>query len=405
MSNTGGRSRSGDRPRVDGEAIVRLTQKLVRIPSVNRPADGLSEQPAAELVVDVMRSFGWDPVVDEVAPGRPNVIARVEGGLPGPTLMFEGHTDVVTEGDSDEWSSDPFGGEIVSGRLYGRGSADMKGGVAALLYAVRAVEESGPFPGSIVVGVLCDEEGMMIGAKDFVARGYAAGVDGAIICEPEAGEVCTTQKGAIRLRVDARGAMAHGAMPHEGRNPILALAAVCQRIASLEGELQEIHGEHSHLGRPYLTVTVLSGGSLAQMNVIPSEGFLAVDVRTIPGIDHAELFDRVRGHLAAVQQETGVELSLTVVEDRPATETPRDDPVVRAVFDAHEVVTGEAPVYGGVPGTTDGTILWRDGGVPVVVYGPGGKWIAHQVDEYVEVDELVTAGRVYAEAAVRFLTR
>jgi succinyl-diaminopimelate desuccinylase len=98
-------------------------------------------------------------------------------------------------------------------------------------------------------------------------------------------------------------------------------------------------------------------------------------------------------------------MSLTVVDDRPATETPRDDPVVRAVFDAHEAVTGEAPAYGGVPGTTDGTILWRDAGVPVVVYGPGGKWIAHQVDEYVEVDELVTAGQVYAEAALRFLTR
>ena len=122
---------------MDGDAVVALTQQLVRIPSVNRPADGLSEAPAAELVAETMRDFGWDPTIDEVTPGRPNVTVRIEGGSPGPTLMFEGHTDVVTEGDRAEWSVDPFGGEIVAGRLYGRGAADMKGGVAAMVHAVR----------------------------------------------------------------------------------------------------------------------------------------------------------------------------------------------------------------------------------------------------------------------------
>ena len=93
----------------------------------------------------------------------------------------------------------------MDGRLYGRGSADMKGGVAAMIHAVRAVELAGPFPGTIVLAVLCDEEGMMSGAKAFVAAGHGDGVDGVIVCEPEGGEVCTTQKGAIRLRVDEIG--------------------------------------------------------------------------------------------------------------------------------------------------------------------------------------------------------
>lgn len=388
---------------MDGDAVVALTQRLVRIPSVNRPADGLSEAPAAELVAETMRDFGWDPTIDEVTPGRPNVTVRIEGGSPGPTLMFEGHTDVVTEGDRAEWSVDPFGGEIVAGRLYGRGAADMKGGVAAMVHAVRAVELAGPFPGAIVLGVLCDEEGMMIGVKDFVSRGHAADVDGVIVCEPEAGEVCTTQKGAIRLRIDARGVMAHGAMPHQGKNPIVALARLCPRLEAIETALQTTHGDHEHLGRPYVTTTALVGGSLPQMNVIPSEATLAVDVRTIPGIDHAALLETIREEMATIEQETGVELELSVIEDRPPTETPSDDPVVRCVVAAHEVVLGETPRYGGVPGTTDGTILWRDAGLPVVVYGPGGKWIAHQVDEYVEVDALIDAANVYAEAALRFL--
>ena len=388
-------------PAVDHGAVVELTRRLVRIPSVNR--EGEREGKVAALVAEVMVGFGWDPMIDQVAPGRPNVVVRVEGGLPGPTLMFEGHTDVVTEGDSSAWTVDPFGGDVIDGRLYGRGSADMKGGVAAMIHAVRAVELAGPFPGTIVLAVLCDEEGMMSGAKAFVAAGHGDGVDGVIVCEPEGGEVCTTQKGAIRLRVDAQGKMAHGAMPHEGRNPIGALALVVAALGDLEVELQEKHGEHPHLGFPYVTPSVFDAGSLPQLNVIPSDGVLAIDVRTVPGLDHSALLDRVHAELATVSSSTGVDLILTVIDDRPPTETPQDHPVVQALVAAHRQVTGEDPVIGGVPGTTDGTILHRDGGLDVVVYGPGGKWIAHQADEYVELDDLTAAADVYAVAALEFL--
>ena len=171
-----------------------------------------------------MRAFGWSPRVDVVADGRPNVIATIEGDSPGPTLLFEGHTDVVTEGDESTWSVDPFGAELRDGRIYGRGSADMKSGVAAMLFAADAVARAGSFPGRIVVAALVDEEGMMTGVRDFVARGHAAGVDGAICCEPEGGEICNSAKGALRLRIDLTGKMAHGAMPFEGRNPNRAAA-------------------------------------------------------------------------------------------------------------------------------------------------------------------------------------
>lgn len=388
---------------LDREGLIDFTRRLVRVKSVNRPEEGLGEAEAAALVVDLARSFGWEPVVEEVEPGRPNVIVTLEGGSPGRTLLFEGHTDVVTEGDPDEWTVDPFGGDLVDGKIYGRGAADMKGGVAALMYAAKAIERSGPFPGSIKLAVLCDEEEMMIGVHDFVARGHASGVDGAIICEPEAGEICTVQKGAMRLRVDVAGVMAHGAMPHQGKNPIAAMALLIAVLAALERDLQATHGEHEHLGLPYVTPTHLTAGSLPQMNVIPGQGLLTLDVRTIPGIDHGDLLQRIRGMADDVAEETGVEFELTVLVDRPPTETSHDDPIVRAVQGAHEAVTGSPAVFGGVPGTTDGTILWRDAGVPVVVYGPGGKWIAHQADEYVEVDDLIRHAEVYIEAALRFL--
>src|ERR1700716_725728 len=204
-----------------------------------------------------MRRFGWTPLVEESAPERPNVIAVVEGGRPGPTLMFEGNTDVVTEGDAAGWSRDPFGGDIVDGRLHGRGAADMKGGLASMLFAAAALASEGPFPGRLLLAALADEEGMMLGVKDFVARGHAAGVDAAIVCEPEGGEVCIAQKGALRLWVEARGRMAHGAMPDHGVNPIPPLAAFAASCGRLEAELQAQAGQHELLGLPYITPTVM----------------------------------------------------------------------------------------------------------------------------------------------------
>ncbi|MFI7445116.1 M20 family metallopeptidase [Nonomuraea indica] len=387
---------------VDAQGVLEFTQALVRVPSTNDPARGRSERPAADLVVAKMREWGWEPAVHEAAPGRPNVVAVVEGGGgDGPTLMFEGHTDVVTEGDLSEWTVDPFGGEIRDGRLWGRGSADMKSGLAATLYATRALQLAGPFPGRIKVCALADEEGLMIGAHHFVAEGLAADVDGAIVAEPEAGEICAVAKGALRLRIDLTGKMAHGAMPRHGRNPIPAAASLLAALETLEKELQERHPAHEHLGEVYVTPTVIRAGTEEQVNVIPAVASVFVDVRTIPGVDHQE----IAGRVGALTARDGIAAEVSILVDRPPVDVPVDDPVVVALAAAHRAVTGVEPVYGGVPGSTDGTVLTHWGGIPSVVYGPGGKWIAHQADEYVEVAEIVRCTRVFAEAARRFLTR
>jgi len=388
---------------VDTDRLVAFTQDLVRVPSVFDADRGLNEEPAAELVADQMRAFGWTPQIDVVAPGRPNVIAIVEGERPGPTLMFEGHTDVVTEGDRADWSFDPFGGHISGGRLWGRGAADMKGGLAAMLFAADAVQRRGSFAGRIVLAALVDEEGMMIGAKDFVARGRAEGVDAMICCEPEGGEICHVAKGALRLRIDFHGKMAHGAMPFEGHNPNRAAASAIAALADLERDVQATHGAHPHLGEVWITPTVLRGGEPAQMNVMPATASAWIDVRSVPATPHDQLLSDVTRVVSDAAAAHGVTVETTVIDDRPSVATPEDHRLVRAVWDAHATVTGEQPRLGGVPGSTDATVLTSRTGMASVVYGPGGKWIAHQADEYVEIDELVTHARVYAEAAIRYL--
>ncbi|MEO7126377.1 MAG: M20 family metallopeptidase [Nakamurella sp.] len=393
---------------IDPDAVVEFAGALVRLRTVNEPTAAVVEQPAAELVAATMRAFGWAVTVSDIAPGRPNVIGVIDGQIvdgkgAGRTLMFEGHTDVVTEGDPAGWSFDPYAGDVVDGMLRGRGSADMKGGVAAMIHAARAVQRCG-FTGRIIVGALADEEGMMLGAKAFARSDLArSGIDGVIVCEPEAGEVCATSKGAVRIRIEFSGVMAHGAMPQIGRNPIPALGEFLVGLSGIQRKMQSDAGTHPELGDFYLTPTVVDAGSAEQMNVIPASAVVHIDARTVPATPHPELLAQVRALCATVATEHGLTYVLDVIDDRPPVDTPRYAPVVRALMNAHRQITGVEPEFGGVPGTTDGTILTRDAGLETVVYGPGGKWVAHQVDEMCAAVDIVTAARVYAEAAERFL--
>ena len=390
----------------DLEAVTSLTSALVQLRTMHRPGAQLVETPAAELIARTMRGFGWDVTVTEVAPGRPNVIAVIHGARAGRTLMFEGHLDVVTEADRGLWSFDPFGGDVVDGRLRGRGSADMKSGVAAMIHAARAVQLGG-FNGRILLGALADEEGMMLGAKYFAGDVNAdlwGVIDGVIVCEPEGGEVCPVAKGAIRLQVELIGSMAHGAMPQMGRNPVPAVGSLLLGLDQIQHAIRAQTGTHPLLGEFSLTPTVLSAGSHDQINVIPATATLALDIRTVPGVDHRlliELITRLADTLAA---EADLQSRLTVIDDRPPVDTPVDAPVVQAMFAGHHAAAGRPAVLGGVPGTTDGTILSRDAGLPTVVYGPGGKWIAHQADEFVEVDDILISTRAYIAAARHFLS-
>jgi succinyl-diaminopimelate desuccinylase len=390
---------------LDASGLIETLAALVRIPSVFDPArpDG-NERAAATLIGSLLDDWSLAYRIREVAPNRPNIVVDIVGMRPGPLLVFEGHTDVVTAGDHAAWTVDPFAGEIRDRRLYGRGACDMKGGLAAMLFAARAIHGAGSdFAGTIRLAILADEEGLMQGAKGFVADGELEGATAAIICEPEGDRVCIAQKGAIRIRVTLTGRMAHGAMPEEGANPIPALGLIISRCRDLEREIQSEHQPHPLLGTFYLTPTVALAGEREQGNVIPSTAELMLDIRTTPACDHASIIERVRVAIAAAADDiAGVSHHIDVVDNRPATETDKDDPIVRAVIAAHEAETGTTPPFGGVPGSTDGTIFWAASRVPLVTYGPGITTLPHQADEYVELDEVVRYARTYVAAALRY---
>jgi succinyl-diaminopimelate desuccinylase len=395
--------------RIREDEVVALTRDLVRIPSVYRPGQAeANESPVAALVEAWFRREGFQVEVQPVAAGRPNVIAWLAGRDPGPWLLLEGHTDVVTEGDLGEWSHPPFAADLVDGRIYGRGAADMKGGLAAAMIAAAAFQRAGiTLQRSLAVGALVDEEGTMLGVRHLCATPIGRQVGAAIICEPEQNELCLEQRGVLWARLRVRGRMAHGAMPEAGLNPIPAIGGVLREVPALQRSLRRICRRTRHLRPPTVTPTVLQAPvhGVPQPNVIPSGSELILDVRLTPGIDG----DGVRREIDALCRRVETTHPGIKVEWEPVgplrlpTTVAKNEPLVRALAFAVKKVTGKAPRYGGVPGSTDGTILRTELGLPIVTYGPGNRLIPHQVDEYVEVRELIEAARVYAVAALKFL--
>jgi succinyl-diaminopimelate desuccinylase len=392
---------------VDEEELVALTRALVQIKSVYRPGiEGANEEKVAQYVQQYLIDMGLEVHYEEVVPGRPNVIAFLDSGKPGKTLLFEGHTDVVTEGDLDSWSYDPFAAQIDNGRIYGRGACDTKNNLAAAISAVRAIQKSAAsFHGKILLCIPCDEESMMIGIKDFIKRGWAKGVDGAIICEPEENQLCIMQKGAMRVIIKAFGKMAHGAQPLTGINPNTRMAKIIIELDNLEKLEKQRLGEHPMLGWPSITPTIMQAPIKGdpQINVMPDACMIALDIRTIPGQDHTVLKNQMEAIFQKLSQEDEhFKATLEVIEERPWTLTDENEDVVRAMADAYRTVTGKEPIYNGVPGATDGTFLHM-AGVPIVTTGAGGRELPHHADEYVEISELVETTKIYAVAALNFL--
>ena len=415
---------------IDDDELIRWVQELTRIPSVWRPSAGLGEEAAARWVEARCQAMGLQTHFEFVEPGRPNVVAVwrsdlvereawSEGRLLAPrttlhassrrTLMFEGHTDVVTEGDPAAWTDPPFSATIRDGRIYGRGANDMKAGLVCALIATQAIVQSGvQLNGDILIGAVCDEEGRMIGIKHFVEQGWADGVTACIVCEPEENHLCISQKGVMWIRVTIHGVMSHGAMPLTGVNSMYPMVRFLDSVYALEERLIVQHGRDAFLGQSSITPTIVTsparGSGEAQNNVMPGSSECVLDLRLIPGQDPDAIAQQVETLLkAAVAVDARLSYRFEVLEVRHPTQTEREHALVTTLALAYTDLTGQAPVYGGVPGSTDGTILNARAGVPIVTCGPGDIYIPHHIDEWVSIEEVKLAARMYVLAALRYL--
>lgn len=361
---------------------VELTRELVRIDTVNPVSP---ERPAAERVGRLLEGAGFAVRMHEFAPGRTSVVARRDGG--GPPLCFAGHLDTVPLGAAP-WSRDPFGGEIDAGKLYGRGSSDMKSGVAAMVAAALQLAGSQMRKAGLTLVLVAGEETGCEGAAHLARTEGALGNAGAMIVgEPTGNVPVLGHKGALWLQARTRGVTAHGSMPDKGVNAVVKAA---HAVLSLAGFRFDVAPDPL-LGGPTLNVGTIRGG--LNVNSVPDEAVIGIDIRTIPAQRHAELRKRL-GELL------GDEVELTPVVDLPGMRTAEENPFVQAVMGAVARVAGERRAPGSATYFTDASVLTPAfGGIPTVVLGPGEMALCHQTDEHCRVERIEQAVAAYVEIA------
>ena len=349
---------------------IALTQTLVRFDTRNPPGD---EAACMTYLADLLASQGFTTTLTEFGPNRLNLIAR-RGEAPAPT--FTGHLDVVPLGTAP-WTQDPFGGHIIDGKLYGRGSCDMKAGVAAMIAAAIAEPDR---PATLVL--TGGEETGSNGARALAQFGALPEATMLIVGEPTAGKLLAGHKGAFWLRATTHGVTAHGSTPHLGDNAVYKAA---RAITALE-EFGFNHPPHPIMGSPTLNVGMVSGG--LNINSVPDAAEFTLDIRTVPGMSHAHVHDQLSFTIPTAE--------LTTLIDLPSVWSDPENPVMQKIATAYRGATGRETPPTSAAYFTDASILTPAlGDVPTVICGPGDPALAHKTDEYCEVAAIHEAVAVY----------
>jgi acetylornithine deacetylase len=381
------------------DAVTRLLSDLVAIPSVNpmgRPLSGdiLFEGRMSDYLEAWFRARGVPVERKTIAPGRDNILARYEAPEARRTILFDAHQDTVP---TDGMIIDPFRPVVEGGRLYGRGSCDLKGGMAAMLAAFdRLVAERPRGSSSVLFAATVDEEFTHIGSTDLADSGH--GADLAIVAEPTKLDLVDRHKGAVRWKVIARGVACHSSTPDLGWNAIYTMAEVVRHLADYAQQLWQSSPDPV-LGPPSLSVGRIEGGQ--SVNVVPDWCQIEVDRRIIPGEDLATCPDRVWSYLRERMDVSDVEFLPPWIRMPSLAPTPEaTDRWREPVRDAIGRAIGRRPEVGGVPFGTDAGPLGESGRLPCFVFGPGDIAQAHTKDEWIELDQVRAASEAYYQIAV-----
>lgn len=378
---------------VQEAATIRILQKMVQTNTVNPPGN---EKQLAQWIADELARAGIDVEFRDMGDNRANVIGRIKGTGERKALLFDGHLDTVPPG---KWTEDPWGGIIKEGRLYGLGTSDMKGGLAAMMQVLLAVKASGVvLKGDLILAASIDEETDSLGAWDLLKSGGLDDVGAIVIGEPNYNEITICEKGALWLKVTLHGKTAHGAMPEKGINAIVHMNAFLNELLAC----QFAYEENPLLGKPTMNIATLHGG--LKTNVVPDQCELTLDIRTVPGQSHAAILDQLQGICRKLQQDVpGFSAQIEVISDRAPVETKGTDPFVALCRSIHDKVTGRTTAPNGFMCYTDAAVFLPHTDIPLIVYGPGEQHMAHQPDEYIELDRLHEATRFYAELVQTYL--
>ena len=357
---------------------VQLTRALVAIDSRNPDVDsaGPGEAAVAVHLADVLRGWGFRVELVDVAPQRPNVIARI-GKAGGRSLMFNGHLDVVGVAGMNHA---PFDAESRDGKMYGRGSADMKGGIAAM--CVAAARAGPELDGEVIIAAVCDEEYASLGTRNLVARRIRA--DAAIVTEPTRLAIMPAHRGFAWIEVTVHGVAAHGSRWELGVDAIRHAGLLLAELDALEENVLPLR-THPLLGRGSVHASLIEGGT--GISTYPDRCVLKIERRLLPGEDGDRAMEEVRlacARVAARRPSFRADISLMLAQ--PASDVHPDAPVVRALSRALKDV-GEPVRIEGMSAWTDAALL-NAAGIPAICFGPGDIALAHAAEEWIEENEI-----------------
>ena len=370
---------------------IALSRELIAFNTINPPGQELK---CIQHLEQILAGAGLETSIHAFAPDRANLIARIGGKGPRPPLCFTGHVDTVPLGNAP-WSVDPFAGNIVDGKLYGRGSSDMKCGVAAFVAAICNMADKLRGTGGAMMAITAGEEIGCEGAFELARSGMLGQAGALVVAEPTSNVAVVGHKGALWLKLITKGVTAHGSMPHLGVNAAYKAA----RAITLLENFQFNVAPHPHLGPPTLNVGTVHAG--LNTNSVPDRAEIGLDIRSIPALDHA----RIKEQLSA---ELGDDVMLETLVDVGAVWSDPDTSWIKQVVKIAEDSSGESfgPEPRTVPYFTDASVLTPAfDNLPTIILGPGEAAMAHQTDEYCEVSRVHQATAIYTALAANWVNQ
>lgn len=388
----------------DTEAAIHFLQKLIKMNSVNPPGNELD---VAKLLQKELADTDLTVEIDEFETGRANILIantstkRAAMREPRKRLVLSGHLDTVPLG-KETWEIDPFQGKIDGNRIYGRGSTDMKSGLAAMIFAIKLVSElKVSLDGDVVLVGTAGEEVDGCGAKRALQKGWLDDCNAMIVGEPTANEIVAAHKGALWISIALFGKTAHGSMPEQGKSALLAMNEV---INDLQRSFLCKTDQHALLGKNTINFATIEGG--IQTNMVPDYSRMTVDIRTIPGQSHQSIFRNIEKIVKMNGEKHQVTSKIDILNNMAAVSTPTNDPFIELAAACEQALSrhSQEVSFQGVNYYTDASVFTTYlPTVPVLLFGPGEPHLAHQPNEWVDIEKYIFSIRYYVYLIISYL--
>lgn len=363
---------------------IKFLQDIVKIVSCDPPGGELE---VAKVVYSTLKSLGIEAQLDEFAPNRANVIGRIRGTGERPNFVFSSHMDTMPPG-AGAWEHDPFSGKIIGDRLHGRGATDMKSALSAMVAAVHNLKNE-PLKGDVILAFTAGESNNLLGARRFIEQGFNQEF-GAFLCgEPSNLDLIIAEKASLWLRFVSTGRIGH-VSGDPGINAIDQMNAFLTRLNTLTID----EPEHELLSSATVRVGTIRGGSA--VNMTPDECVAEVDIRYRPGVDYRDIIKQVEGQIEG-------DIRIELIDNKPAVERKPDDPFVVLCQQVCEKYTKNVAVKG-VSYYSDSSVLLEDLPIPFAIIGPGELGLSGQINEWVSIEQVHLAVKIYTDIAREYLT-